>query len=329
MNKRYQIFVSSTFSDLEEERRQVIQTLIEMNYMPAGMELFPAADEEQFNFIKKIIDDCDYYLLIIGGRYGSLTPDGISYTEKEYDYAVETGKKVIVLLYKSPGDLPPEKSELDLERRMKLDLFRDKVSNGRLIRHWKSMDELVKHTIFSLNYATNTFPAIGWIRADMAPREELLEDLNDLRKENERLKTDLENYSKVNELEIHDLAPLEDTFLVFGTWYHHGRNIPWKIEITWKEIFGLIAPYAFERINQSDIKFYLTQGLFERSGTQGEQPYIGDQLFQTIKIQFMAHKLILVRYLKTQAGTWDWFWLLTPKGETLMMELRAVRSGNT
>jgi len=73
MDKRYQIFISSTYADLKEERRRVIQTVMELDCIPAGMELFPAADEEQFEFIKRVIDDCDYYLLIIGGRYGSTT----------------------------------------------------------------------------------------------------------------------------------------------------------------------------------------------------------------------------------------------------------------
>ena len=89
MDTRYQVFVSSTFADLEEERKNVIQTLMEMNCIPAGMEFFPAIDEEQFEFIKRVIDDSDYYIVIIGGKYGSLTTEGISYTEKEYDYAVK------------------------------------------------------------------------------------------------------------------------------------------------------------------------------------------------------------------------------------------------
>lgn len=97
MNKRYQVFVSSTFADLKEERAKVIQTIMELDYIPAGMEIFPAIDEEQFEFIKKVIDDCDYYLLIIGGRYGSLSDDRISYTEKEYDYAREKILKLLLL----------------------------------------------------------------------------------------------------------------------------------------------------------------------------------------------------------------------------------------
>jgi hypothetical protein len=77
MDKRYQVFISSTYADLQEERRRVIQTVIETDCIPAGMELFPAADEEQLEFIKRVIDDCDYYLLIIGGRYGSLSPEAL------------------------------------------------------------------------------------------------------------------------------------------------------------------------------------------------------------------------------------------------------------
>ncbi len=110
MEKKYQVFVSSTYADLKEERQKVIQALIEMGYIPAGMELFPAFDLEQLAFIKRIIDDSDYYLLIIGGRYGSLTPDGISYTEEEYNYAISKGLKVIALIHENPGEIALNKS---------------------------------------------------------------------------------------------------------------------------------------------------------------------------------------------------------------------------
>jgi len=69
MDKKYQVFVSSTFGDLRKERQAAIQALLRLGFIPAGMEFFTAVDEEQMVFIKKIIDDCDYYLLLIGGRY--------------------------------------------------------------------------------------------------------------------------------------------------------------------------------------------------------------------------------------------------------------------
>lgn len=132
MDKRYQVFVSSTFTDLQEERSNVIQSLMEMDCIPAGMELFPSIDEEQWEFIKKIIDDSDYYLLIIGGRYGTVAEDGLSYTEKEFDYALSKGLKVVVLVHEDPQTLPLSKSEADPLLREKLQKFIEKASTGRL-----------------------------------------------------------------------------------------------------------------------------------------------------------------------------------------------------
>src|SRR3954451_18120828 len=138
IDKRYQVFISSTYADLKEERREVMQAIMEMNCIPAGMELFPALDEEQFKFIKRVIDDCDYYLLIIGGRYGSLSAEGISYTEAEYNYAIEKDKKVIVLIRKDIDAILYNKSENNPDLRTKLDDFRRKVSSDRLVRFWIS-----------------------------------------------------------------------------------------------------------------------------------------------------------------------------------------------
>ena len=68
MEKRYQVFVSSTFEDLKIERQEVMQALLELDCIPSGMELFPAADEDQWSLIKRVIDECDYYIVIIAGK---------------------------------------------------------------------------------------------------------------------------------------------------------------------------------------------------------------------------------------------------------------------
>ena len=39
MDKRYQVFVSSTYADLKQEREHVIRTLMEMDCIPAGMDI--------------------------------------------------------------------------------------------------------------------------------------------------------------------------------------------------------------------------------------------------------------------------------------------------
>jgi hypothetical protein len=101
MEKRYQVFISSTFTDLKEERQAVLKAILELNHMPAGMELFPATDNTAWELIEDIIEGSDYYVLIIGGRYGSLDETGIGFTEKEYDYAVSLKKPVIPLFHEN------------------------------------------------------------------------------------------------------------------------------------------------------------------------------------------------------------------------------------
>lgn len=49
LERRFQVFVSSTYLDLREARGEVMQALLELDCMPAGMELFPAANDDQWN----------------------------------------------------------------------------------------------------------------------------------------------------------------------------------------------------------------------------------------------------------------------------------------
>ena len=53
MQVKYQVFVSSTYEDLIDERKEVTQAILEANCIPAGMELFPASNKSQWEFIKR------------------------------------------------------------------------------------------------------------------------------------------------------------------------------------------------------------------------------------------------------------------------------------
>src|SRR5215212_6560884 len=97
--RKLQVFISSTFSDLREERQAAVEAILTAGHIPAGMELFAAGDESQMNVIKRWIDESDVYLLVLGGRYGSLEPNSQkSYIHLEYDYAVERGKPLFAVV---------------------------------------------------------------------------------------------------------------------------------------------------------------------------------------------------------------------------------------
>src|ERR1043166_5779579 len=105
MERRHQVFVCSTYEDLIIERQQVIHALLELDCIPAGMEMFPAADEDSWSLIKEVIDDSDYYVVILAGRYGSTTEEHIGFTEREYDYAASVGKPILAFLHEDPSKI--------------------------------------------------------------------------------------------------------------------------------------------------------------------------------------------------------------------------------
>lgn len=331
MDKRYQVFISSTYADLKEERQSVIQTVIETNCIPAGMELFPAADEQQLAFIKRVIGDCDYYLLIIGGRYGSMDASGISYTEQEYDYAVGKGLKVIALLHEKPEEIPLGKSEGDPAVREKLEKFRKKVAAGRLVKFWTSADELPGLVAINLLHAINAYPATGWVRANKVASEEILAETNELRKANEKLKAALADLKPVPAFS--DLAGLDEKVAATGTYWNesYNRRDDWSATITWRQIFAYISPYMLQIPADVTVKQVLLSGLegdiqkhyHDREATNDD---LDDQFFQTIGVQFEALGLIKREHSQMTGGGTAMFWSLTSAGKRLMIELRTVRT---
>lgn len=344
MDKRYQVFVSSTFKDLEEERKHIIQTLMEMDCIPAGMELFPAADEEQWDFIKKVINDCDYYLLLIGGRYGSLSPEGIGYTEMEYDYAVSKGMKVIALVHGDPNNLPRIKCESDLALQKKLEEFREKVCTGRLVKFWKNLDQISGIVSLSLTKTIKTYPAIGWVRADLIPSESTTKEILLLRNQIQELEAKLQNL-KMKPEGIEKLSQGDDIVKLRVRYSANKlederiarkKSYSINIETTWNKIFQYLSPTMIVENNEENLLILLGECI-EKSCIKEIRDFVaqnnlknvinrtayGEDL-RLILVQFRALKLIELSDKKHSSSDNNIYWKLTHYGDQLMTELNAV-----
>lgn len=177
MDRRYQVFVSSTYEDLRDERREVMQALLALDCIPTGMELFPAADDDSWTHIQRFITGCDYYVVMVGGRYGSKGPTGRSYTEMEYDYAVEAGLPVLAFLHKDPGAIAANKTEPTDDGRAALATFRGKIESARHAKYWSTSGDLAGAVTLAMASMMKIKPRVGWVRADLVPegtKDELL-----------------------------------------------------------------------------------------------------------------------------------------------------------
>lgn len=190
MTIKYQIFVSSTYEDLKEECAQVIKAILEMGHIPVGMELFSAADEEQWKLITRHIDESDYYVVIVAHRYGSITEDGISYTEKEYDYAAGQQIPVIGFLIDEAAKWPANRIDKGAEEKRKLDSLRDKIRR-KYITYWEKKDDLYGKVAIALSKAFTTTPRDGWVRPSAVAGPEVTKELSRLSSENAGLRSNL------------------------------------------------------------------------------------------------------------------------------------------
>jgi len=337
-NKRYQVFVSSTYTDLIDERAEIMQALLELDCMPAGMELFPAANEQQWNWIKKVIDESDYYLVVIGGRYGTISnATGMSYTEMEYRYAIDTAKPVIAFLHDDPSKIESGKTEHAPQARKKLDQFR-KLAEQRLCKYWSSSTELGAKVSRSLTQLIKHQPAPGWIRADQVPEDHSQTVLN-MKKQIEELEERLRQVGLEEPIGIDGLSKGHNTFAVdFSfetkksktgkngvTYWTKGDEFDHSLETTWDELFAYLAPELISptseyqmvsRLN-SYIRSQSSEYFFESfPGQKIENIRIYSNSFDTIKIQLRALKLIGI-----EAGD---KWTLSPYGDNYMTKLIAV-----
>lgn len=172
MERKYQVFISSTYEDLKTERQAAMSCLLDMNCIPVGMEQFPASSLSQWEYIKRMIDMSDYYLLIVAGQYGSIDPEeNISYTEKEYKYAVGKKMPILAFLHQNIDLLPANKIGATDEQRDRIKNFHNTVkASGRLVDFYSNEDELKYKIAMAISKIINDVPMPGWVRADQAEK---------------------------------------------------------------------------------------------------------------------------------------------------------------
>jgi hypothetical protein len=309
MDKRYQVFVSSTYKDLIDERQEVVRGLLEFRCFPCGMEYFPAANEETWQLIQRLIDGCDYYVLIIGGRYGSTTPEGISYTEKEYRYARDKGIPTIAFYHATPEALPANKTERSEEGQRRLEAFLSDVKRNAC-REWKTPHDLRALVVTSLVQLIEMHPRPGWVRSS-APNAPGMESIQE---KPQRSVPQLSEGDDTVELTLdRKTGP-------------YGLGGPQVVSVTWNDLLWVVGA-ELEKGGGHQPEVTVLQAIDSYLTKRFEGPFIStDMNLQTDSRSIIRNQFRALRYIQVRdqngPGT---FWTATQKGEDAFLVLKAKK----
>lgn len=289
--KMYQVFVSSTYEDLKDERNKVLQALLRIDCIPIGMEYFNAADEDQFTVIKDLISSCDYYVLILGGKYGSIEEKSQkSYTQLEYEYA-----------------------------------------KSQLCMAYTNADNLALNVITSLSKLKISHPRSGWIHGDSVASNEANQKILDLQRENEVLKKEIASYQVGEKEKQKSYQQGEDELRLvihscnasnpFGI---ELSEKPIEFSLSWDMIFKIVGSSFISPV-QTNMAIEMVDKLICRFKESDENSSLDVQCAQTILSQFYA-----LGYLELQTGEVFQsgvmsYYVLTKYGIKHLVELSAIK----
>ncbi len=332
--------------------------LLNLDALPAGMELFPATNDDAWTLIKRVIDESDYYLLVIGGRYGSVDDEtDLSYTEKEFDYAVDRKKPVMAFLHGDPGKIAAEKTDQSDASREKLDAFRAKVEKAVHVNYWQHPADLAGCVAKSFTKIQKSHPAVGWVRGDVQTATEALEEINTLRKQLDNTQRQLvaareepppgtEEFAQGTDavaVDVHVTASIET-----NTYEDYTPRFILPTETTWDELFADVGPLMLDEASQAALRTRLNRWFVARvyddaiaqtedwirdNKKRGIKEYEADKGgiferdFDTMLLQFRALGLIAKSERNRSVKDTATYWTLTPYGDTRLTALRAIRKG--
>ncbi|MDI6527189.1 DUF4062 domain-containing protein [Pseudomonas otitidis] len=328
MSAKYQVFVSSTYTDLKDERDLVIKAVLEMGHIPVGMEMFSAADEEQWSIIKRQIDQSDYYVVIVAHRYGSCDSSGLSFTEKEYDYAVQLGIPSLGFLLEDDVSWPREKSEIEKHAIDRLNLFKSKVKS-KPVSFWRNSDDLYGKCSIALMKAFNAYPREGWVRASQVQDGAASRELVRLSGENAELRARVAEYERLNdkgEAINQAIEMLRGNSVSLSVWKKGDRNWSEGKTVTLYQIFEVLAPeLQVENDLVTIAKFFATNIVGVPSADLRSTWPAPRNIIRSVLADFAALNCIVPSKRKKPVSDTNEYWTLGDFGVEMLSHMRRRR----
>jgi len=245
IDKRYHVFISTTEADMHAERVVLSQTLVSQGFFSWGLEQRTPLTTA---FARRQIDDCDYFILMLGSRYGELSASGVSYMHLEYIYAVTKQKPILVLMYEAPEGRAEEFQDKTQEGKLKFLDFRRQLQRERdmvmTFRDLRDLEIAIRHTMPQF---LNRYPAQGWIRPNQQQvqqlqdeNEQLRQKLTQLEQQQPRVTSAPQRVADLPQVQGHEEIAFD--YKVHAYQDGNFRELRPQRQMTWNDLLMVIGP---------------------------------------------------------------------------------------
>ena len=176
-DKRHQVFLITSGTEMLPERMTLSQTLIGMGFFSWGLEKRTPLSTA---FARRQIDESDYVILVLGSQYGELSVSGVSYLHLEYLYAKSKQKPVIVILREAPETHAQalQQNQADLIEKFQ-DLREQLLSENEHVFSYRTLRDLELTLRQQMPQMLERYPTTGWVRPEGT--QKLLDEIEKLK----------------------------------------------------------------------------------------------------------------------------------------------------
>ncbi|QDK98966.1 DUF4062 domain-containing protein [Acinetobacter tandoii] len=240
IDKRYQVFISTSGAEMQPERIVLSQTLVGMGFFSWGLEQRTPLSTA---FARRQIDDCDYVILLLGSQYGEQSVSGVGYMHLEYIYAVTKQKPIIVFMHDDPAARDPALHDQKPELKEKFNEFRKLLQQEvDQVFSYRTLRDLEMAVRLNMTQMLERYPATGWVRPQNT--QALHDEIDRLKAKMAQLERDLGTREADPFLTLPKVAMNEAFSFEYRVHaYQDGNFKELKIQktLTWAELLAVLG----------------------------------------------------------------------------------------
>lgn len=329
------IFISTANDGLINARYELLVGLLKSGLHPVGMDIKRDNDNVSWAAVQEAIKNADYYVILLGGHYGELSPIGLSHAHREFVYAVTKKKPIMAVLHEKPHLLPDELKETSREGRVRFLDFRRLVEDKSMVCYWLRHSDLStmlpKIVPRWMNRNPSQLQGVAEVNGYIA-EPSLMQEIERLRLRVKELESELKTGSKYVQVPIEWLAKGNDKVrLGFQCQVYVGGDCKLSslpIELTWNQLMASLGPHMGQPISEANMAQILADVIAKDALPLARQKEPEAHAVRNVtlhaesvqRIKFQLRALGFIEESEAKTGKTP-YWQLTKQGDQRTMEL--------